>query len=98
MPLRLTDKNNGGPAGFEQGTLQNQDIFATVPCTTTGSTTIGSTCGLATTADAIMPGLAAEGKRSIWELGQMEVQDGGSDGVASTTPNSAFARQGVLVP
>jgi hypothetical protein len=26
------------------------------------------------------------------------VFDGGSDGVASTSPNTAFARQGVFIP
>ena len=98
LPLRLTDKDNGGPAGFEQGTLEDRDFFATVPCVTTASTTIGSTCSLATTADAITPGIVPEGKRAIWATGQIEVQDGGSDGVASTTPNSAFARQGILIP
>ena len=98
LPLRLTDKDNGGPAGFEQGTLTDRDFFATVPCAATAATTVGSTCTLATTADAITPGIVPEGKRAIWALGQVEVQDGGSDGVASTTPNSAFARQGLLVP
>ena len=45
-----------------------------------------------------MPGVVPEGKRAMWQLGQIQVLDGGSDGVASTTPNSVFARQGVFVP
>ena len=98
LPLRITDKDNGGPAGFEQGTLEDRDFFATVPCTSTPSGTIGSTCSLATTADAITPGIVPEGKRAMWQLGQVEVHDGGSDGIASTTPNATFAKQGVLVP
>ena len=98
LPLRLTDKINGGPAGFEHGTLQDRNFDATVPCTGTASTTIGSTCTLATTADAVVPGVVVEAKRTMWQLGQIQVQDGGSDGVASTTPNSPFAAQGVLVP
>ncbi len=40
----------------------------------------------------------SEGKRAIWELGQIEVSDGGSDGLASTEDNTVFARQGVFVP
>ena len=36
--------------------------------------------------------------RSIWQLGQVQVFDGGADGQASTTPNTLFATQGVFVP
>ena len=46
LPLRLTDRINGGPAGFEHGTLQDRNFDATVPCTGTASTTVGSTCTL----------------------------------------------------
>jgi hypothetical protein len=51
-----------------------------------------------TTADATVPGAVVEGKRAIWELGQIEVLDGGADGIASTGPNTVFARQGVFTP
>jgi glucose/arabinose dehydrogenase len=98
LPLRLTDKINGGPAGFEQGTLQDRNFDATVPCTGTVDTSIGSTCSITTTADAIVPGVVVESKRTVWELGKIQVLDGGSDGVASTAPNSPFASQGVMVP
>jgi hypothetical protein len=43
-------------------------------------------------------GTVLESKRSIWQLGQIRINDGGADGVASTTPNTLFAVQGVLVP
>ena len=43
-------------------------------------------------------GTIKEGRRSIWQLGQVKVNDGGADGVASTTPNTLFAAQGVFVP
>ena len=49
-----------------------------------------------TTADAVLgAGTIKEGRRSIWQLGQVKVSDGGSDGVASTQPNAAFAVQGL---
>ena len=69
-----------------------------MPCLATGSATIGSTCSLTTTADAVAPGTVLEGRRAVWELGVIRVIDGGSDGVVSTTPNTTFARQGVFVP
>jgi hypothetical protein len=51
-----------------------------------------------TTADGVVPGAAVERRRAIWEVGQVELLDGGSDGVASTPGNTVFARQGVFVP
>jgi hypothetical protein len=98
LPLRLTDRDNGGPAGFGQGTLGDRNIDAAVPCTATGDPGSGSSCSLTTTADAITPGIVAEGDRAMWQLGALQVFDGGADGVASTTPNSVFAVQGLFIP
>ena len=53
---------------------------------------------MTTSADAVNPGVIKESMRSVWQLGQVQVFDGGSDGVASTTPNTLFAVQGVFVP
>jgi hypothetical protein len=39
-----------------------------------------------------------EGKRSVWQLGKVQVFDGGVDGDAQTGPNTLFATQGVFVP
>jgi hypothetical protein len=70
-----------------------------VPCAATGDTTVGSTCSVDTTADAVIgAGAVQEGVRTIWQLGQVRINDGGADGVASTTPNSLFMVQGVFVP
>jgi hypothetical protein len=62
--------------------------------------TIGAACALSTTADAVLgASTAKEGARALWELGQVEVRDGGADGDADTTgDNSVFAVQGVFVP
>ena len=49
-------------------------------------------------ADAVTPGLVTEGARAMWQLGQVQVRDGGSDGVASTSGNTSFAVQGIFVP
>jgi hypothetical protein len=69
-----------------------------VPCTATGSTSIGATCTLTTTLNAVSPGAVLDGKRANWQLGQIELLDGGSDGEATTTPNTRFLVQGVFVP
>jgi hypothetical protein len=58
----------------------------------------GSACTVSTTANAISPGAIAEGMRAVWEMGQVQVFDGGTDGLAATEPNTLFAKQGVFVP
>ncbi len=43
-------------------------------------------------------GSVQTGSRAIWELNQVQVIDGGPDGLASTAGNGVFAVPGVLVP
>jgi hypothetical protein len=94
LHVRLTDRLSG----FAQ-TVQDFPFNVTVPCTVTADTTIGSSCALTTTADAIAPGAVPEGNRSIWALDKVEVYDGGPDGLASTTAgNTLFETQGVFAP
>jgi len=96
--LRLTDQASG-PALDESATVQDFIYRFTVPCQTTLSTTVGSTCAVATTADAIQPGTVRERARTIWQVGQITILDGGPDGLASTPAgNTLFETQGVFVP
>jgi ABC-type phosphate transport system substrate-binding protein len=96
--VQLTDRQNGRSFG-QAGTTQTFTFPFTVSCTTTGSTTVGSTCSATTSFNAILPGSIPEGKRAVWELGQVRVDDGGPDGVASTTAgNTPFLKQGVFIP
>jgi Tol biopolymer transport system component len=94
--LRITDKNNAGPG---PGTVSDTTLPVTIPCAATTDTTIGSTCSLSTTVNSVYPGAVVAGKRAIWQLGQVRVYDGGTDGLASTTAdNTLFLDQGVFVP
>ena len=95
--IRLTDRASG-PGADERATVEEFDFPVAVPCAATADTTIGGLCEIATTAEAIMPGAVTEGARSIWELGQISVNDGGPDGLAATQDNTLFAVQGVFVP
>ena len=90
---RITDRD-----GDEPSTLEDTGFGATVPCAATPSSTVGATCSTNTSVDAIVPGSAAEGTRAIWQLGQVQVFDGGTDGDVDTIPNRLFAVQGVFVP
>jgi hypothetical protein len=99
--LRLTDKFNGSsPAGgTDPATVQDTAFPFTVGCSATVATTIGSTCSVTTSANAVMPGVVLENRRAIWELAAVQVFDGGSDGVATTTAdNLLFMDQGIFVP
>jgi hypothetical protein len=47
---------------------------------------------------AVTPGLLREGKRAIWQLGAVQVNDAGPDGDVSSDDNAPFMRQGLFVP
>ena len=95
--VRLTDKYSGS-SPVDPATVSELSFPFVVPCAATGDTGIGATCSIDTTADAVVPGSIREGARAIWQLGQVEVRDGGADGQAATSPNTVFARQGLFVP
>jgi Tol biopolymer transport system component len=99
---RITDKDNTPAPDGTTGAATTQDtpLSITVPCaSTTADDTIGSLCALSTTADAIVAGQVKEEMRSNWELGQVQVYDGGADADASTlSDNTLFMDQGVFVP
>jgi hypothetical protein len=99
LPIRITDLNNPPPAGGSAaGTAQDGTFAFTVPCATTPDTSVGSTCTVSTTADAVSSGVIKESLRTIWQISQIEVLDGGPDGLVSTNDNTVFERQGVFAP
>jgi acetyl esterase/lipase len=95
--LRITDHQNGVDEA-EPGTVQDVDFPVDVQCNGTTNTAIGSTCAINTSANAVIPGSVPGGTRAIWQLGPVQVFDGGPDGSAGTTPNTLFATQGVFAP
>jgi len=99
LATRITDRDNPPSAsGPAYGTVSDTPVGFTVPCTATASTSVGATCAATTTVDAIAPGAIKERLRTVWQLGQIEVFDGGPDDDADTTPNTLFAAQGLFVP
>jgi len=96
--VRIVDKLNG-VTGTESAALQEIALDFAIPCSATASGSIGSLCTTTTTADALVPDFVSESQRSIWQLGEVNVYDGGPDGSAeSTDDNSLFATQGIFVP
>jgi hypothetical protein len=101
LNVRITDHFNatspGG--GVDPATVTDIDYPVRISCAITASTSVGSTCQALTTFDAVIPGSGAEGRREVWDLGQVQVFDGGADGDGDTTAdNTIFARPGVFIP
>jgi hypothetical protein len=103
--IRFTDHWNavapGG--GTDPATMQdaaiNLEPGGAITCAQTASTSIGSTCNMYTTYNAIHPGLIKDGKRLNEEIDQLHVYDGGADGDANTTAdNTVFLRPGIFIP
>jgi hypothetical protein len=95
--LRLTDRVSGASLD-DNATVQDLPFEFVVPCAGTGDTATGSICSVSTTADAVTPGVVDEGARALWQLDQVSVTDGGTDGLGGTDPNGVFAVQGLFVP
>jgi hypothetical protein len=100
--LTITDKDNGG-SGVESATVKTIPFWQpaiplTVPCVPTPDPAVGSSCALATTAEAIAGNVAREGKRATWAIGRIQLWDAGEDGNLSTDDNTLFATQGLFVP
>jgi hypothetical protein len=98
--IRITDHYSaiapGG--GTDPATVIDIPFPTNVACAATASTSIGATCAVDTTANAIVPGAVKDGKRAIVETGQIFAIDGGPDGVVATTPNTTLAVQGIFIP
>jgi hypothetical protein len=45
-----------------------------------------------------MPNVIREAERSIWQLGQVRVFDGGPDGQVATADNTLFEVHGLFAP
>ena len=103
--LQITDNANSDERP-EPGTTQSAPLQFPVQCAATGDTTIGGLCALNTTYDAILPGAVIEGRRGVWELGQVSVRDAGPNGTgyAACPPTcgdgdeTVFEREGIFIP
>jgi hypothetical protein len=96
LGLRITDRSNG-PTGSTPATVSDAPLRFVFSCAATGAG-IGGDCNVATTANTLVPGLVKEGKRSVWQVSDVKVYDGGPDGDADTADNSLFATQGLFTP
>jgi hypothetical protein len=88
--LTITDRDNSpSPGGPGAATTVEIPFSFQVPCAVTEDATVGSTCSIDTTADALVPATVKEGDRSVWQLGAVEVRD---------AAGAVFMTQGVFIP
>jgi len=98
LHLRITDRDGFEPP-LAPVTEEDAELSIPVSCAATPSPVAGSTCSVDTTADAVVPGVVLEGRRTIWAGDVVHVFDGGPDGEAETIgDNSLFQRQGIFIP
>ena len=96
IALRVTDRQNG-PGGGDSATTQELPVSVTARCVPDLGIG-GSTCLARTSVNALIPGAVIERKRAIWELGAVDVFDGGEDGDVTTPDNGLLATQGLFIP
>ena len=98
IPLRATDRFNAGGGTDGSATVVDFPLYVEIPCSATPDS-VGSTCAVSTTVDAVVPGFVREGERSVWQAGQLVVQWEGLDQDPNTlADNRPFLTQGVFVP
>ena len=98
--IRITDHYNGVATGggTDPATVVDIPFPVNATCAATASTSIGGTCTANTSANATVPGAVKDGKRATVEIGQIQITDGGPDGLVTTSPNTLFAVQGIFIP
>jgi hypothetical protein len=97
LDLQITDGQPLSNAA-DIGTTATIRYSVPVGCAATVDTATGGRCEVTTSADTIAPGTVREGWRTLWQLGQVRVFDGGADDRAATADNVLFAAQGIFIP
>ena len=95
--VRITDRASG-PAETQPATLVNIGFPIPLDCIPTADTSMGSNCGVNTTANALAPGVAQAGDQAVWQLGEIELEDSGPDGVRGNADDELFGVQGIFLP
>ena len=98
--FRVSDHANATSGGtfVDPATVVDFPIDLNISCVAVGPGSPGGQCTVVTGMNAIVPGSVPSAKRSIWEVTQLFVQDGGSDGNPATTPNDTWLVRGLFQP
>jgi len=86
------------PSSNYPATMTDLQFPVPVDCIVTTSTTQGSTCGVNTTANALVAGAVIANQQAVVEIGEVILKDSGSDGVRGNSNDQVFAAQGIFLP
>jgi len=78
-------------------TMTDLQFPVPVDCIPTG-TADGSTCGVNTTANALVPNSVIPNKAAVVEVGEIILKDSGPNGVRGDGDDQVFSAQGILLP
>jgi hypothetical protein len=99
--IRISDHYNG-PNLNEAATVQDIPFPVTMTCTNTADTSIGGSCTIDTSTQPLCPvgacNAVKDGQRTVVGITQLQVFDGGPDGVVASAGNTLFAVQGIFFP
>jgi hypothetical protein len=96
--IRISDHYNG-PGLNEAATVTDIPFPVNGTCANTSTNAaVGGTCTVATTANTVVPGSVKDTQRGVVEIQQLQINDGGVDGLVATTPNTLFEVQGIFIP
>jgi hypothetical protein len=96
--IRISDHYNG-PGLNEAATVVDIPFPVNGTCANTPTNAaVGGTCSTATTANTVVPGSVKDTQRGVVEIQQLQISDGGVDGLNATTPNTLFSVQGIFIP
>jgi hypothetical protein len=95
--IRMTDHYNG-PGLNEPATVVDIPFPANLQCSNTADTEIGGVCTIPP--NAVQPAMVPDGaqSRTIVDVSQIQIFDGGADGQIATADNTRFEVQGLFVP
>jgi hypothetical protein len=96
--IRISDHYNGSGLN-EAATVQDIPFPVGFTCANTTDTSVGGTCNVDTTGPVVCPECGVqEGVRTVVEISQWRLFDGGPDGQMATADNTVFAVQGLFIP
>jgi hypothetical protein len=102
--LRLTDTANcsgstcSGPYQRNAATTTDLDFPVAVDCSATPDPSVGSTCAVTTSADAVQPGAIGETRQTVAQAFRLRLNDSGVNTIRGDSDDRIFSTQGIYVP
>jgi Tol biopolymer transport system component/agmatine/peptidylarginine deiminase len=93
---RITDTLNGASL-TAPATVSDRQFSTAVGCAGTADPSIGSSCSVSTSADAVEPGVIKEGKQMVIQLFRVRLTDSGTNAIRGDADDRGFAMQGYYV-